>query len=1067
MEFYDGASLVGSSTAAPYQVAWTDPSQGVHSLTARAVDSINAVTTSASVPVTIAPAGATAGTLAEPLASPPGGVFGPGLGVALSAAPGATMHYTMDGSDPDATSPIYSAPIVIGQTATIRARAYQAGWTESGIAAATFTVDTAPPVIQATIFPKPNPAGWNNRPVTITFSCVDQSIVANCPAPVTLTQDGAGQLVSVTASDALGLEGTLSLTVNIDSVPPVVALTAPTADLSTSAATVALSADTTDVGAGLAGVMCFGQPTTPAGGTTNCTVPLAPGQNTVVVSATDKAGNSASAGLHVTRLVAATGLQMSPSTLALAVGDTFVLSVNTTIDLPATGVSWTSSNPSVLSVAPENDGTVTAEALGQATVTATMGSLTTQAQVSVLPGAVALGEAIWTVAPTPGRYVEGPIVKANPARDDDPDMFSVEFDPASSTRTVKAVRGADGSTLWSETVGDRPWPDAFGGFLVKVAGAPTAVPNVSATNLRRVGGGGVAPWEYASPLAIDSVAAAPDGTVYLTEFAWADAIPPSPRFPDGGYGYAGFIVVLDGRTGTVRARVPLPTSSWRFRDRLPFPVEGCPSIDQTITEGGVFGPIAVMENGDASVQLQERHLRWDTACPGETTGTAFDSFTLHVWRINAAGEASSVQLASWSNTWPAEPDGSHSSVGQEYFAPGLNRPDGRGGVLSTWYRSAYYGDPGIEEYHATTVGHSGIAADRLAPWAQYDDPNGSNVMVTSDGVIYVPGGPNGEMSAVSTDSWTTLWSGPSSIALVEGMNGGGLRSLTWTGSSAVLEERDATGAVLAQHATDLVSAVVALRDQGRLHGVDSTGALAMISVSARAATEWSQVGGAISACTPGVLNADVSTTMHKGLEIRTAPYTYRFQDFPALDQNGNPNPRHWLLDQLLGVVDAFDTWNTTSSANQLGTMFRRMSTEEQATGVPADIVVWKGGTAVPPGTPGAFSANEPYLPNRRATGGAMFFSASPNDLYTRIGFFKTGLHEIGHTLGLAHPTATPQQPDGNPTFKSSIPGGTVMNPNGGDPPPAPVHKRRDDYRGLVALFPNACDIKAAKDAATR
>ena len=63
VEFYDGATLLGTDTAAPYAFNWvtsTAATAGTHSLTARAYDNTGAVTTSAAVSVTVnAFAGAT------------------------------------------------------------------------------------------------------------------------------------------------------------------------------------------------------------------------------------------------------------------------------------------------------------------------------------------------------------------------------------------------------------------------------------------------------------------------------------------------------------------------------------------------------------------------------------------------------------------------------------------------------------------------------------------------------------------------------------------------------------------------------------------------------------------------------------------------------------------------------------------------------------------------------------------------------------------------------------------------------------------------------------------------
>lgn len=51
--FYDGATLLGEDTSAPYAFSWTPTTPGSHSLTARATDDIGAVTTSAAVVVTV------------------------------------------------------------------------------------------------------------------------------------------------------------------------------------------------------------------------------------------------------------------------------------------------------------------------------------------------------------------------------------------------------------------------------------------------------------------------------------------------------------------------------------------------------------------------------------------------------------------------------------------------------------------------------------------------------------------------------------------------------------------------------------------------------------------------------------------------------------------------------------------------------------------------------------------------------------------------------------------------------------------------------------------------------
>ena len=53
VEFFDGATLLGTDTASPYSLGWTPTTTGTHALTARATDSHGAATTSAVVNVAV------------------------------------------------------------------------------------------------------------------------------------------------------------------------------------------------------------------------------------------------------------------------------------------------------------------------------------------------------------------------------------------------------------------------------------------------------------------------------------------------------------------------------------------------------------------------------------------------------------------------------------------------------------------------------------------------------------------------------------------------------------------------------------------------------------------------------------------------------------------------------------------------------------------------------------------------------------------------------------------------------------------------------------------------------
>ena len=79
--------------------------------------------------------------------SPPAGTFQDLVDVTLSSATaGATIFYTTDGSDPTAGSAVFSTPINLTATATIKAFAIFPDFFDSAINSATYTIDTTPPI---------------------------------------------------------------------------------------------------------------------------------------------------------------------------------------------------------------------------------------------------------------------------------------------------------------------------------------------------------------------------------------------------------------------------------------------------------------------------------------------------------------------------------------------------------------------------------------------------------------------------------------------------------------------------------------------------------------------------------------------------------------------------------------------------------------------------------------------------------------------------------------------------------------------------------------------------------
>lgn len=174
-----------------------------------------------------------------------------------------------------------------------------AGNTATATVMYTLTSDTSAPTIAASPDRAPNADGWYRTPVTWTFVCVDDTGVAQCPAPLTLSADGAAMSFSVSATDIAGNIGTTTVAgINIDRTAPTITVS-PDVTVGISS-TVTVDCAAIDALSGIAVADC-----------TPMEVPatdLGPGVHTFHFSATDVAGNTAQADVTVEVTVAAADL---------------------------------------------------------------------------------------------------------------------------------------------------------------------------------------------------------------------------------------------------------------------------------------------------------------------------------------------------------------------------------------------------------------------------------------------------------------------------------------------------------------------------------------------------------------------------------------------------------------------------------------------------------------------------------------------------------------------------------------------------------------------------------------
>ena len=85
-------------------------------------------------------------TVATPTFTPVAGTYTTAQNVTIACATsGAEIRYTLNGSNPTASSALYSGPIAISETTTIKAIAIKSGMNNSAVASATYTIQGATP----------------------------------------------------------------------------------------------------------------------------------------------------------------------------------------------------------------------------------------------------------------------------------------------------------------------------------------------------------------------------------------------------------------------------------------------------------------------------------------------------------------------------------------------------------------------------------------------------------------------------------------------------------------------------------------------------------------------------------------------------------------------------------------------------------------------------------------------------------------------------------------------------------------------------------------------------------
>ena len=181
VDFYNGATLLGSDTTLPYSYPWSGVAAGNYSLTAKAYDNTGAITTSSAVVVTVN-------------ALPTVTITSPTSG-SISNAPG-SFTITATASDTDGTIAkveFYNGTTLLGTSTT---SPYSYAW--SGVAAGSYSLTAK---------------AYDNSGAVITASAVNVTVnalpVANLTAPANNAAYNAPASISLAAT-AIDTDGTIS-----------------------------------------------------------------------------------------------------------------------------------------------------------------------------------------------------------------------------------------------------------------------------------------------------------------------------------------------------------------------------------------------------------------------------------------------------------------------------------------------------------------------------------------------------------------------------------------------------------------------------------------------------------------------------------------------------------------------------------------------------------------------------------------------------------------------------------------------------------------------------------------
>ena len=432
------------------------------------------------------------------------------------------------------------------------------------------------------------------------------------------------------------------------------------------------------------------------------------------------------------------GVTLMPSLINMMVGDTHAIQALSAAGQPVTGLTWTSSDPTVVSLSSDDPPVLTALAPGHVTITAgTASADVTVSSPTDFPSGLPLGTVLWS---HPGDVYS--ILPAVPSPSGVADVFAYQRND-----TIQAIT-SDGTTAWTADVSQAQQllPDFQGGLVVQ---------NRDGSVVRFDGITGQPRTLYTPPNNPDwnvwsSVAVHPDGTVFVLHFE-------AP--PGDSYEGHSTVIGIDSATGAQKFSVPVPVQTG----------EGNMTVQGILIAG----------DGHAYVQYFNN--------AGQDSSETLTCY-LHLLRVSSSGASDDILAYQWGYvSWDRVPSGcagtmlTNADTGVVLTGLAAGFQGSKMAITNGTGVSVVYGPeapndwpvvPVLQAQDGSFIGTAGTGLDSYmvafdaTGGVRWSVPNYTPLMATADGGVIATidgvsatifdknGGATGQMARLPTQSWT-------------------------------------------------------------------------------------------------------------------------------------------------------------------------------------------------------------------------------------------------------------------------------------------------------------------------